>query len=206
MKNDLSPEPSLTLARLRFRGCCPAITSTNLTFIASCTPIHGVEEMRIAQISPLTEAVPPKLYGGTERVISWLTEELVALDTTLRCLRAEIPSQARSSSRCGPPPYDSTALSRSERSSRQHDRTGRAPSEGVRPLAFPSRLLSFLGDVSAVDAFSHHAAWTSRFARAWPVFGPFQRFRWCRFQTRSGDPRRTRIGSARSIMGCRRAP
>jgi hypothetical protein len=35
--------------------------------------------MRIAQISPLTEAVPPKLYGGTERVIAWLTEELVAL-------------------------------------------------------------------------------------------------------------------------------
>lgn len=35
--------------------------------------------MRIAQISPLTEAVPPKLYGGTERVISWLTEELVSL-------------------------------------------------------------------------------------------------------------------------------
>jgi glycosyltransferase involved in cell wall biosynthesis len=35
--------------------------------------------LRIAQISPLTEAVPPKLYGGTERVISWLTEELVEL-------------------------------------------------------------------------------------------------------------------------------
>jgi glycosyltransferase involved in cell wall biosynthesis len=35
--------------------------------------------MRIAQIAPLTEAVPPKLYGGTERVISWLTEELVAM-------------------------------------------------------------------------------------------------------------------------------
>jgi glycosyltransferase involved in cell wall biosynthesis len=35
--------------------------------------------MRIAQISPLTEAVPPKLYGGTERVISWLTDELVSL-------------------------------------------------------------------------------------------------------------------------------
>src|SRR5579863_5079172 len=33
--------------------------------------------MRIAQIAPLYEAVPPKLYGGTERVISWLTEELV---------------------------------------------------------------------------------------------------------------------------------
>jgi glycosyltransferase involved in cell wall biosynthesis len=41
--------------------------------------------MRIAQISPLTEAMPPKLYGGTERVVSWLTEELVAMghDVTL---------------------------------------------------------------------------------------------------------------------------
>jgi len=35
--------------------------------------------MRIAQIAPLYEAVPPKLYGGTERVISWLSEELVML-------------------------------------------------------------------------------------------------------------------------------
>ena len=41
--------------------------------------------MRIAQIAPLTESVPPKLYGGTERVVSFLTEELVAMghDVTL---------------------------------------------------------------------------------------------------------------------------
>jgi glycosyltransferase involved in cell wall biosynthesis len=41
--------------------------------------------MHIAQIAPLTEAIPPKLYGGTERVVSYLTEELVALghDVTL---------------------------------------------------------------------------------------------------------------------------
>jgi glycosyltransferase involved in cell wall biosynthesis len=41
--------------------------------------------MRIAQIAPLFEAVPPKLYGGTERVVYSLTEELVALghDVTL---------------------------------------------------------------------------------------------------------------------------
>jgi len=41
--------------------------------------------MRIAQIAPLAEAVPPKLYGGTERVVSYLTEELVRLghDVTL---------------------------------------------------------------------------------------------------------------------------
>src|SRR5213080_1768826 len=41
--------------------------------------------MQIAQIAPLTEAIPPKLYGGTERVVYWLVEELVALghDVTL---------------------------------------------------------------------------------------------------------------------------
>lgn len=33
--------------------------------------------MRIAQVAPLHESVPPKLYGGTERVVSFLTEELV---------------------------------------------------------------------------------------------------------------------------------
>ena len=33
--------------------------------------------MRIAQVAPLFEAVPPKLYGGTERVVHWITEALV---------------------------------------------------------------------------------------------------------------------------------
>ncbi|WP_027170484.1 glycosyltransferase family 4 protein [Mesorhizobium sp. WSM3224] len=33
--------------------------------------------MKIAQIAPLTESVPPKFYGGTERIVSYLTEELV---------------------------------------------------------------------------------------------------------------------------------
>jgi glycosyltransferase involved in cell wall biosynthesis len=33
--------------------------------------------MRIAQIAPLYEPVPPPLYGGSERIVSWLTEELV---------------------------------------------------------------------------------------------------------------------------------
>ncbi|HEY4221592.1 MAG TPA: glycosyltransferase family 4 protein [Myxococcota bacterium] len=41
--------------------------------------------MRIAQVAPLYESVPPKRYGGTERVVSWLTEALVAAghDVTL---------------------------------------------------------------------------------------------------------------------------
>ena len=53
--------------------------------------------MRIAQIAPLTEPVPPLLYGGIERVVSFLTEELVALghEVTLfasgdSCTRAKL--------------------------------------------------------------------------------------------------------------------
>jgi glycosyltransferase involved in cell wall biosynthesis len=47
--------------------------SERIGLLETCKPV------RIAQIAPLTEAIPPKLYGGTERVISWLTDELVAL-------------------------------------------------------------------------------------------------------------------------------
>jgi glycosyltransferase involved in cell wall biosynthesis len=35
--------------------------------------------MKIAQIAPLMESVPPRLYGGTERIVSYLTDELVRL-------------------------------------------------------------------------------------------------------------------------------
>jgi hypothetical protein len=53
--------------------------------------------MHIAQIAPLTEAIPPKLYGGTERVVSWLTEELIALGHEV----TEIQSPRRGSNPCG---------------------------------------------------------------------------------------------------------
>src|ERR1700748_3082190 len=38
---------------------------------------NGHGRLRIAQVAPLYESVPPQLYGGTERVVSYLTEELV---------------------------------------------------------------------------------------------------------------------------------
>ena len=55
------------------------------TVCRSPAGVRGVMLLRIAQIAPLAEAVPPKLYGGTERVIWWLTEALVDLghDVTL---------------------------------------------------------------------------------------------------------------------------
>lgn len=44
-----------------------------------------MNKLRIAQIAPLFESVPPQAYGGTERIVSYLTEELVELghDVTL---------------------------------------------------------------------------------------------------------------------------
>jgi glycosyltransferase involved in cell wall biosynthesis len=47
--------------------------------------VERITRMKIAQIAPLIESVPPRLYGGTERIVSYLTEELVALghDVTL---------------------------------------------------------------------------------------------------------------------------
>ena len=41
--------------------------------------------MKIAQIAPLAESVPPRMYGGTERIISYLTEELINLGHESPC-------------------------------------------------------------------------------------------------------------------------
>jgi glycosyltransferase involved in cell wall biosynthesis len=44
-----------------------------------CGVEYGASIMKIAQIAPLYESCPPQFYGGTERVVSYLTEELVRL-------------------------------------------------------------------------------------------------------------------------------
>lgn len=57
--------------RLREFGMAPIPQPVVKTLPASTHPL------RIAQIAPLYESVPPKLYGGTERIVSYLSEELV---------------------------------------------------------------------------------------------------------------------------------
>jgi glycosyltransferase involved in cell wall biosynthesis len=61
--------------------CAPQLAGIDVPF----QPEQPQHSLRIAQVAPLAESVPPKLYGGTERIVSWLTEELVALghDVTL---------------------------------------------------------------------------------------------------------------------------
>src|SRR6266478_3200769 len=71
--------------------------------------------MKIAQIAPLYESVPPKLYGGTERIVSYLTEELVARnhDVTLfasadSVTRARLVPASESALRLSPTPVVDT--------------------------------------------------------------------------------------------------
>jgi glycosyltransferase involved in cell wall biosynthesis len=58
--------------------------------------------MRIAQIAPLAESVPPRLYGGTERVVYYLTEELVRLGHRVT-LFASGDSETSAELAAGPP-------------------------------------------------------------------------------------------------------
>jgi glycosyltransferase involved in cell wall biosynthesis len=73
--------------------------------------------MRIAQLAPLFERVPPLGYGGTERVVSYLTEELVAMghDVTLfasadSVTSAELVACAPQALRLAARPLDPTAM------------------------------------------------------------------------------------------------
>jgi glycosyltransferase involved in cell wall biosynthesis len=73
-------------------------------------------QMRIAQVAPLHESVPPKAYGGTERVVHALTEELLALGHQVTLFAsgdsvtsAELVAPCRRSLRLAPQCHDSLA-------------------------------------------------------------------------------------------------
>ena len=109
--------------------------------------------MHIAQVAPLTEAIPPKLYGGTERVVSWLTEELIALghEVTLfasgdSVTSAQLDAVWPRALRLDGAVRDPNAL-HMLMLERVLAARGRLPFP-----AFPSRLLSFLAIFATVDA------------------------------------------------------
>jgi glycosyltransferase involved in cell wall biosynthesis len=58
---------------------CPLLISDDAEPHGSAARLNGFSSMRIAQVAPLYERVPPVAYGGTERVVSYLTEELQRL-------------------------------------------------------------------------------------------------------------------------------
>lgn len=72
--------------------------------------------MRIAQVAPLAESVPPRLYGGTERVVAWLVDELVDLGHELTLFasgdsrtRAKLIPACPKALRLGRPRFDPVA-------------------------------------------------------------------------------------------------
>ena len=60
--------------------------------------------MKIAQVAPLAESVPPRLYGGTERIVSYLTEELVSMGHEVTLFATGIPAAVLNWPRRGPAP------------------------------------------------------------------------------------------------------
>jgi glycosyltransferase involved in cell wall biosynthesis len=89
--------------------------------------------VRVAQVSPLYEGCPPQLYGGTERVVSYLTEELVRQghevtlfasgdSQTKATLRASCDRALRLDSRCKDPlPHHLVMVNRVARSAEEFD-------------------------------------------------------------------------------------
>src|SRR5437899_11569244 len=80
-------------------------------------PRRKIPPLRIAQLAPLFERIPPNMYGGTERVVSYLTEELVRRghDVTLfasgdSVTSARLVPGCERSLRLGDPDRDHVAL------------------------------------------------------------------------------------------------
>src|SRR5438045_9081913 len=56
-----------------------SMSAGELNLVPPSSPAVGSARLRIAQVAPLAESVPPARYGGTERVVAYLSEALIAL-------------------------------------------------------------------------------------------------------------------------------
>jgi glycosyltransferase involved in cell wall biosynthesis len=156
--------------------------------------------MRIAQLAPLAESVPPKLYGGTERVVAWLVDELVGLghDVTLfasgdSLTKGKLHSvwpRALRLGRKGVDPSAACSLSLEAIAKRAADFDVIHSHVDWLPLPLLSRLGVPVG-------------WTFRDCPT--SFGSLVRQDSSRFPPTSADSFRRRNGSRRSTTACRRA-
>ena len=162
--------------------------------------------MRIAMLASLAESVPPKLYGGTERVVAWLVDELVARSATMsHCSRAETLGPRESSIRCG--------QGRSGSVERAQTRAPPAPFLWKRLPNAPPILTS--STPTSTSYRSHCSAGSECHFSLRPMvgwifrdcptsFGSFVKQDSFRFPTTSADSSRRRNGSRRSTTACRR--
>src|SRR5713101_1292719 len=165
--------------------------------------------MRIAQVAPLTEAVPPKLYGGTERVVHWLTEELVALGNevtlfasgdshTSAKLDATWPKALRLDGSVRDP--NALHMVMLERVRQKCD------DEEFNFLHFSPRLLSVLAVLAPADTLSDHAAWQARSAGASAgVHDILSHPGYFDFERAAAPAAASQLESAPSTTGCRKS-
>ena len=123
--------------------------------------------MKIAQIAPLIESVPPRLYGGTERIVAYLTEELVRQghEVTLfasgdSLTSAELVPCSERALRLDPRGAGSVALLHG------HARRGAPARARLRRDALPYRLSAFSAVPRSCPAHADHAARAPRSARS----------------------------------------
>jgi glycosyltransferase involved in cell wall biosynthesis len=164
--------------------------------------INEFRPMRIAQVAPLTEAIPPKLYGGTERVVHWLTEELVALGNDVTLFAS---GDSRTTAR-----LEATwpkAL-RLDGSIRDPNALHIVMLERVRQLSHEFDLLHFHLDYYPFSLFARQQTHSSPPCMAGLIcrstsryFGHFAQRRSFQSQTHNGGRSRRPIGSRRSITG-----
>lgn len=125
--------------------------------------------MRIVQLAPLAESVPPKLYGGTERVIAWLVDELVDRRTGARghpVRKRRLQHEGKA-----PPGVAARAAAgaegrRSECRLRGADRSYRRTRARIRRDPLPSRLVATAGAEPDRRAFPDDDARRARPSRS----------------------------------------
>ena len=113
--------------------------------------------MRIAQISPLHESVPPKLYGGTERVVSFLTEALVDLGHEVTLFASGDSTTRAELVPCAPTALRLNHCVGSARPPRRHAGAGVRARRRVRRHALPHRLPALRAGAAAGGSSRHHA-------------------------------------------------
>ena len=132
--------------------------------------------MKIAQVAPLIESVPPKAYGGTERVVSYLTEALVELghDVTLFAsgdsqTAAQLVPVVAAQPAAGPAPARLADVAH------DHARPGVRAGAGLRRGPLPRRLPALSAGAALPDAVPDHAARPARPARPAAAAPPLPR-------------------------------
>ncbi len=120
----------------------------------------GVSSMRIAQVAPLTEAIPPRLYGGTERVVYWLSRRIGRPRKRRNLVRQrQFPHLGETGGDVAERIAARRLNSRSQRITHRDAGAGAPTQRRFRSAAFPPGLLPFFAFSPSGHSVHHDFAW-----------------------------------------------